>query len=86
MLSTTATAVKAKGTMKTFVVRVYRQSPESGQDLVGLVEHVGEERQSPFRNFEELRGILTAPPGGRAIEQSACKRRKKTDRTEGRNP
>lgn len=40
-----------------YIVRIYRREPEH-RKLVGMVEIVGVEEKKPFRNAEELWGIL----------------------------
>jgi hypothetical protein len=44
--------------MKNFVIRVYRQDEEDENQLVGVVEHIEEERQSSFSCMDELIQIL----------------------------
>ena len=74
MLAVICEGPKEEGTMKTFVVRVYRPSTKSEGELVGLVDHVGEERQSPFRSLEELRRILMDSPDAESVEPCAGRR------------
>jgi len=44
--------------MKNYVIRVYRQDEEDQNQVVGIVEHVEENRQSNFSCMDELIQIL----------------------------
>lgn len=47
--------------MDSYIVRMYRRDAESPENLVGLVEIVGDEGKRPFRNMSELMAILSEP-------------------------
>lgn len=65
--------------MKTFVVRIYRQ-PKEDEELLGLVEPVGDESPSPFQTFDQLREILMAPSGHEQRQQGNRRRRRRRGR------
>jgi len=44
--------------LKNYVIRVYRQDEEYQNQVVEIVEHIEEDRQSSFNNMEELIQIL----------------------------
>ena len=44
--------------MKNYVIRVYRQDEEDQNQVVGVVEHIEENRQSSFSTLNELIKIL----------------------------
>ncbi len=46
------------GEMKNFVIRVYRQDEEDENQLVGIVEHIEEDKQTSFSCMDELINIL----------------------------
>jgi hypothetical protein len=48
--------------MKNFVIRVYRQDEEDLNAVVGIVEHIEENRQSSFSSMDELIRILCSQP------------------------
>ena len=48
--------------MKNFVVRIYRQDEMDRNQIVGIVEHIEEERQSKFSHMDELIRILCKQP------------------------
>ena len=48
--------------MDTFIVRFYRRTPSSPQDVVGTVERVGSDERAGFAGREELLEHLLAPP------------------------
>ena len=45
--------------MDSYIVRMYRRDADNPENLVGLVETVGEEAKRPFHNFGELMAILS---------------------------
>ena len=47
--------------MRNYIVRIYRDSGERGDGLIGTVEAVGEGRKRTFKNPEELWAILQQP-------------------------
>ena len=44
--------------MQTYIVRVYRRSPDNKDEVAGIIENVGTQHQNPFLNFSELQEIL----------------------------
>jgi hypothetical protein len=58
--------------MDTFIVRFYRRTVKTMQDLAGTVEHVGSGKRSGFAGERELLDRLLEPlPGGEASEPVA---------------
>lgn len=51
---------------QTFVLRLYRSSPEGHGPVAGMVERVGSGVRQPFRSMEDLWEIINqaAGPGG----------------------
>jgi hypothetical protein len=49
--------------MDSYVVRIYRRSSSSPQNLVGLVELVEVNQERVFSSFDELRAILSCRQG-----------------------
>lgn len=47
--------------MDNYIVRLYRRDADNPENLVGLVETVGEEGKQPFHNVSELMLILAKP-------------------------
>ena len=47
--------------MDSYIVRLYRRDTENPENLVGLVETVGEEEKRSFHTVKELMAILSAP-------------------------
>lgn len=45
--------------MDSYIVRMYRRDAENPENLIGLVETVGEEVKRPFHNASELVAILS---------------------------
>jgi hypothetical protein len=43
-----------------YIVRVYRRSPNDPRQLVGIVEQVSSGRETPFHSVEELWQILAS--------------------------
>ena len=72
--------------MKTFVVCVDRQSPKEKRTCWDLVEHMGQDRGSFSRTFEEFRGILTSTPECDGGGLGPRRRRRKMDGTEEGRP
>jgi hypothetical protein len=66
---------------QTFVVRLYRSSPEGHGPVAGMVERVGSEVQQPFRSMKDLWEIINqaAGPGGPRL--SAGSKRKTIRKT-----
>ena len=57
--------------MKNYVIRVYRQDEEDKNQVVGIVEHIEENRQSSFSNMDELVQILCKQkPIGQQIKEA----------------
>ena len=57
--------------MKNFVIRVYRQDEEDQNLVVGIVEHIEENRQSSFSSMDELIKILCKQkPIGQQIDEA----------------
>ena len=46
--------------MKTYIVKIYRQPPDSPRNTVGIVEEVGISGKRVFNTFDELWGIINA--------------------------
>ena len=56
--------------MKNYVIRVYRQDEEDQNQVVGIVEHIEENRQSSFACMDELVQILCKQkPIGQQIKE-----------------
>jgi hypothetical protein len=47
--------------MDSYIVRLYRRDTENSENLVGLVETVGEEAKRSFHTADELVAILSEP-------------------------
>jgi len=47
--------------MDSYIVRLYRRDVHNPENLVGLVETVGEADQRPFHTMSELMAILSEP-------------------------
>lgn len=47
--------------MDSYIVRLYRRDTENPENLVGMVETVGEEAQRSFHTVNELVAILSEP-------------------------
>lgn len=47
--------------MDSYIVRMYRRDAENPEELVGLVEIVGDDGKRPFHNMSELMAILSEP-------------------------
>jgi hypothetical protein len=47
--------------MDSYIVRLYRRDAENPENMVGLVETVGEDEKRPFHTVSELVAILSAP-------------------------
>ncbi len=47
--------------MDSYIVRLYRRDADNPENLVGLVETVGEEGKRPFHTTGELTAILSEP-------------------------
>lgn len=47
--------------MDSYIVRMYRRDAENPEELVGLVEIVGDDGKLPFHNMSELMAILAEP-------------------------
>lgn len=47
--------------MDSYIVRMYRRDAENPENLVGLVETVGEDGKRPFHTASELVAILSEP-------------------------
>jgi hypothetical protein len=45
--------------MDSYIVRMYRRDADNPENLVGLVETVGEEAKRPFHSIGELVAILS---------------------------
>ncbi|MEX0959821.1 MAG: hypothetical protein WDZ63_11095 [Burkholderiales bacterium] len=45
--------------MDSYIVRIYRRTTESGREVAGLVERVGNGRRRAFGTSEELWAFLT---------------------------
>lgn len=45
--------------MDSYIVRLYRRDAENPENLVGLVETVGEDEKRPFHTVSELVAILS---------------------------
>ena len=45
--------------MKTYILRIYRFKENHPQDLVGIVEEVGQKGKKAFTNYDELWETLT---------------------------
>jgi hypothetical protein len=45
--------------MDSYIVRMYRRDADNPENLVGLVETVGEEEKRPFHSVSELVAILS---------------------------
>jgi hypothetical protein len=45
--------------LDSYIVRIYRRSAESGREVAGLVERVGNGRRRAFGSSEELWDFLT---------------------------
>lgn len=45
--------------MDSYIIRMYRRDAENPENLVGLVETVGEEAKRPFHSAGELVAILS---------------------------
>jgi hypothetical protein len=58
--------------MKNFVIRVYRQNAEDQNQVVGVVEHIEEDKQSSFSTMDELIQILCKqkPIGEQQIDEA----------------
>ena len=58
--------------MKNYVIWVYRQNEEDQNQVVGVVEHIEEDRQSSFSTMDELIQILCKqkPIGQQQIEEA----------------
>lgn len=44
--------------MQTYIVRVYRRSPDNKDEVAGIIENVGTQHQNSFLNFSELQESL----------------------------
>jgi len=42
-----------------YIIRIYRRGDNPAEELVGTIERAGGGEQESFRNFEELRKILS---------------------------
>lgn len=49
--------------MDSYIVRMYRRDADNPENLVGLVETVGEEEKRAFHSLSELTAILSEPHG-----------------------
>ena len=49
--------------VRSFIVRIYRSSPDKPDLLLGEVEEVGEKRLRSFKNLEELWAIVNPRKG-----------------------
>ena len=47
--------------MESYIVRLYRRDAESPENLVGMVETVGDDEKRPFHTASELVAILLEP-------------------------
>lgn len=47
--------------MDSYIVRMYRRDADDPENLVGLVETVGEDVKRPFHTVRELVAILSEP-------------------------
>ena len=58
--------------MKNYVIRVYRQDEEDQNQVVGIVEHIEENKQSSFSSMDELIKILCKqkPIGQQQIDEA----------------
>jgi len=59
--------------MENYIVRIYRHGKDNPNQLMGIVEKVGEEGKKAFTHFEELKEILN-------VSAPALKQKKKSRR------
>jgi len=75
------------GYMKNFVIRVYRQDEEDQNHIVGIVEHIEENRQNKFSSMDELIRILCKqPPIGHHIDEADVRNAINNSSTSNKGP
>jgi hypothetical protein len=72
------TITKKAGSLKNYIVRIYRVEREKQRKIVGVVEEPEIDGKKAFTNIDELWGILNSPEN----EREACKGEARSCRTE----
>ena len=45
--------------MESYIVRIYRRDDNNANSIVGMVEMVGKKKNRAFKNFDELKKVLS---------------------------
>jgi hypothetical protein len=60
--------------METYVVRVYRHKDENGDEILGMVEIVGENDKKSFSSVDEMVEIITGTEKSKELQKKVKSR------------